>query len=109
MEREKPKGIIRPQIVSNRKTDKSNLHLFFHFALATMKDASSMFVRGSKKMTLLKEVARKQNKTYGNRKVVFDICVTRWVENLDGYNMMLHTLPYNIESFSVNNQVDYHG
>ena len=42
-----------------------------------MKDASSMFVRGSKKMTLLKEVVRKQNETYGNRKVVFDICVTR--------------------------------
>ena len=52
--------------------------------LATMKDASSMFVKGSKKMTLLKEVVRKQNETYGNRKVVFDICVTRWVENLDG-------------------------
>ena len=31
-EREKPKGIIRPQIVSNRKTAKSNLHLFFHIA-----------------------------------------------------------------------------
>ena len=45
--------------------------------LATMKDASSMFVRGSKKMTLLKEIVRKQNETYGNRKVVFDICVTR--------------------------------
>ena len=52
-------------------------------------------------MTLLNEVVRKQNETYGNRKVVFDICVTRWVENLDGYNMMLHTLPYIIEAFEV--------
>ena len=69
--------------------------------LATMKDASSMFARGSKKMTMLKEVVRKQNETYGNRKVVFDICVTRWVDNLDGYNMMLHTLPYIIEAFEV--------
>ena len=43
----------------------------------------------------------KQNETYGNRKVVFDICVTHWVENLDGYNMMFHILPYIIEAFEV--------
>ena len=70
--------------------------------LTIMKDASSMFVKGSKKMTLLKEVVVNLNHHYPHGKnVVFDICVTRWVENMEGYELMLLALPYIIETFEV--------
>ena len=70
--------------------------------LTIMKDASSMFVKGSKKMTLLKEVVVNLNHHYPHGKnVVFDICVTRWVENMEGYELMIFALPYIIETFEV--------
>ena len=52
-------------------------------------------------MTLLKEVV-KQNPHYARgQKVMFDLCVTRWVENLDGYSMFLVTLPFIVETLEV--------
>ena len=32
---------------------------------------------------------------------MFDLCVTRWVENLDGYSMSLVTLPFIVETLQV--------
>ena len=32
---------------------------------------------------------------------MFDLCVTRWVENLDGYSMSLVTLPFIVETLEV--------
>lgn len=52
-------------------------------------------------MTLLKQLG-KQNPHYANGKnVMFSLCVTRWVENLDGYSMFLATLPVIIETLEV--------
>ena len=44
-------------------------------------------------MRLLEEVV-KQNPRYSSQKVIFNGCVTRWVENLDEYNHFLLTYPY---------------
>ena len=30
--------------------------------------------------------------------VMFDLCVTRWVDKLDGYSMFLVTLPFLVET-----------
>ena len=50
---------------------------------------------------LLKEVV-KQNPHYAQgQKIMFDLCVTRWVENLDGYSMFLVTLPFIVETLEV--------
>ena len=35
------------------------------------------------------------------QKVMFDVCVTRWVENMDGFNMFLVTYPYIVEALEV--------
>ena len=52
-------------------------------------------------MTLLKEVV-KQNLHYARgQKVMFDLRVTRWVENLDGCSMFLVTLPFIVETLEV--------
>ena len=32
---------------------------------------------------------------------MFALCVTRWVENLDGYSMFLVTLPFIVETLEV--------
>ena len=49
-------------------------------------------------MTLLKEVV-KQNPHYARgQKDMFDLCVTRWVEYLDGYSMFFVTLPFIVET-----------
>ena len=49
-------------------------------------------------MTLPKEVV-KQNPHYARgQKVMFDLCVTRWVQNLDGHSMFLVTMPFIVES-----------
>ena len=32
---------------------------------------------------------------------MFDLCVTRWVENLDGYSMFLVTFPFIVETLEV--------
>ena len=44
-------------------------------------------------MKLLEEVVR-QNPCYSSQKVIFNVCVTQWVENLDGYNYFLLTYSY---------------
>ena len=50
---------------------------------------------------LLKEFV-KQNPLYARgQKVMFDLCVTRWVENLDGYSMFLVILPFIVETLEV--------
>ena len=52
-------------------------------------------------MTLLKQVG-KQNLHYANGKnVMFNLCVTRWMKNLDGYSMFLVTLRFIIETLEV--------
>ena len=51
-------------------------------------------------MKLLEEVA-KQNLHYSSQKVILNVCVTWWVENLDGYNHFLLTYPYIIEALEV--------
>ena len=56
-------------------------------ALDTVKDTCMMFVRGSKKMSLLRDVVKENPHFSEHQKSIFDICLTRWVENLDGYNM----------------------
>ena len=58
-------------------------------------------IKASKKMTLLKEVV-KQNPHYARgQKYMFDLHVTRWVENLHGYSMLLITLPFIVEALEV--------
>ena len=32
---------------------------------------------------------------------MFDLCVTRWVKNLDGYSIFLVTLPFIVETLEV--------
>ena len=58
-------------------------------ALDTVKDRCMMFVRGSKKMSLLRDVVKENPHFSEYQKPIFHICVTRWVENLDVYNMFL--------------------
>ena len=49
-------------------------------ALDTVKDTCMMFVRGSKKLKLLRDVV-KENPHFSERhKPIFDICVTVWVK-----------------------------
>ena len=47
---------------------------------------------------IVREVV-KQNPRYSSQKVIFNVCITRWVENLDGYNHFLSTYPYIKEAF----------
>ena len=59
------------------------------------------FLQGSKKMTLLEKVV-KWNQHYRNgQKIVFDICLTRWVENVDGYERFLSDITYILEALEV--------
>ena len=51
-------------------------------ALDTVKDTCMMFVRGSKKESLLCDVIKENLHFSENQKPIFDICVTRWAENL---------------------------
>ena len=49
-------------------------------------------------MALLQEVVQ-QNPNYSRQqKLIFDVCVTRWVENVDGYNQFLLAYPYIVET-----------
>ena len=49
-------------------------------------------------MTPLKK-AVEGNEHYGNgKKIVIDICVTRWVENVDGYDKFLSATAYIVEA-----------
>ena len=41
-----------------------------------------MFVRGSKKTSLLRDAVKENPDFSENQKPIFDICVTRWLENL---------------------------
>ena len=59
------------------------------------------FLQGSKKMTLLRKVVE-ENQHYGNgQKIVFDICLTRWVENVDGCERFLSAITYIVEALEV--------
>ena len=61
---------------------------------------SRLFVKRSKK-TLLQEVVQ-QNLNYSRQqKVIFNVCFTRWLENLDGYNQFLLAYPYIDEALEV--------
>ena len=52
-------------------------------------------------MTLLKKVVQQNKHFWENQKVIFDVCVTRWVENLDGYERFLRVYPYILETLEV--------
>ena len=69
--------------------------------LDTVKEVSRMFVKGSKQMTLLKEVVHQNPHFSRGQKVMFDVCVTRWVDYLDGFNMFLVAYPYIVETLEV--------
>ena len=52
-------------------------------------------------MTLLQVVVQ-QNQNYSRQqKVIFNVCITRLVENLDGYNQFLLAYPYIAEALGV--------
>ena len=69
--------------------------------LYTVKDTYMMFVRGSKKMSLLRDVVKENPHFLEHQKPIFDICFTRLVENLDGYNMFLIVYPFIIEALEI--------
>ena len=52
-------------------------------------------------MTLLQEVVQQNPNCSKQQKVIFNVCITRWVENLDGYNQFLLAYPYIVESLEV--------
>ena len=76
-------------------------HPIIRNGLDTVKEVSRMFVKGLKKMTLLKEVVNQNPHFSRGQKVMFDVCVTRWVEKLDGFNIFLVTYPYIVEALEV--------
>ena len=47
---------------------------------------------------LLREVVKQNSNYLKGQKVMFDSCVTRWLENLNSYSMFLTTFPYIIET-----------
>ena len=52
-------------------------------------------------MKLLQEVLQ-QNPNYSRQqKFTFSVRITRWVENLDGYNQFLLVYPYIVEALEV--------
>ena len=52
-------------------------------------------------MALLQEVVQ-QNPIYSRQqKVIFNVCVTHWVENLDGYDQFLLAYPYIVETLEI--------
>ena len=52
-------------------------------------------------MTLPKEII-KQNPHYPRgQKVMFDLCVTRWLQNSDSCSMFLVTLPFIVDTLEV--------
>ena len=69
--------------------------------LYTVKDTYMMFVRGSKKMSLLRDVVKENPHFLEHQKPIFNICFTRLVENLDGYNMFLIVYPFIIEALEI--------
>ena len=47
-------------------------------------------------MTLLKKVVE-GNRHYGNgEKILLDICLTRWVKNVDSYERFLSAITYTV-------------
>ena len=69
--------------------------------LYTVKDTYIMFVRGSKKMSLLRDVVKENPHFLEHQKPIFNISFTRLVENLDGYNMFLIVYPFIIEALEI--------
>ena len=52
-------------------------------------------------MTLLQDVVQ-QNLNYSRQqKVIFDVYITRWIENFDGYNQFLQAYPYIVKVLEV--------
>ena len=106
------------RIIKNNSTEKSvythscghNLALVIYTAcklvlirnvLDTVKDTCMMFVRGSKKMSILRDVVKENPHFSEHQKPIFDISVTRWVENRDGYDVVLIVYPFIIETLEV--------
>ena len=59
-----------------------------------------LFVKGSKK-TLPQEVVQQITNYPKQQKVIFNLCITCWEENLDGYNQFQLAYPYKFESLEV--------
>ena len=51
-----------------------------------------------KENELLRDVVKENPHFSEHQKPNFDVCVTRWVENVDGYNMFLIVYPFIIEA-----------
>ena len=49
-------------------------------------------------MSLLRDVVKENPHFLQYQKPNFDICVTLWVQNLDGYNMLLIVYPFIIQA-----------
>ena len=78
------------------KRMKLNLHYPSHSFICIFE-----FLQGSKKMTPLKKVVE-GNQHYGNgQKIVSDICLTRRVENVDGYERFLSAITQTVEVLEV--------
>ena len=58
---------------------------------------SFVSLKGSKKMTLMREVVAQNLKYTKGQQIVFNVCVTLWVDNLDGFSMFLIIFPYIID------------
>ena len=54
-----------------------------------------------KENELLRDVVKNNPHFSEHQKPIFDICVTRWVENLDGYKMFLIVYAFIIEALEV--------
>ena len=76
--------------------------------LDKVNEVSQLFVNGSKKITLLQEVVQ-QNPNYSRQhKVIFNVCITRWVENLHGYNQVLLAYLYIVEALvAISHKLDF--
>ena len=91
-----PETIFLSATLLSSKRMKLNLYYPSHSFICIFE-----FLQGSKKMTLLKKVVE-GNQHYGNgQKIVFDIWLTRQVENVDVYEKLLSAVTYIVEAFEV--------
>ena len=91
-----PETIFLSTTLLSSKRMKLNLYYPSHSFICIFE-----FLKGSKKRALLKKIVER-NQHYGNgQKIGFDICVTRWVENVDGYERFLLAITYIVKALKV--------
>ena len=91
-----PETIFLSATLLSSKRMKLNLYYPSHSFICIFE-----FLQGSKKMTLLKKVVEGNQHYRNGQKIVFDICLTRWVENVDGYERFLSAITYIVEALEV--------